>query len=435
MKWSQFICIMLLAVATVYMGFVPSQNDFPGILISGLVAFAGYGYLSTKERPSFQAIFIVGALIRIILLFAFPNLSDDIYRFLWDGQLTSLGVNPYGHLPSELMDSSRSGLSIELFHQMNSPDYYTIYPPLAQSIFYISSWFGEDSYNMSLAIKFVFLIAELFTLLGLSKILDALRMDRSLSILYFLNPLIMVEGMVNLHFEIIMIVFLIWGIYFMFLRRQVVIAAFFFALSIASKLLPVMFLPFFLFTLKGSERIRFFSWGTVFICALFSPIVLGLDFQNFGASLDLYFQKFEFNASVYYVFRYLGRLLSGYNLIHYIGPILGLLAMVLIIRKAFHNKENDIRAFFRFAFFSFVTYLMLATTVHPWYLCVPIVLTVFVRWRFTVVWSFFILLTYINYSYFPYWENLWVVSLEYLVVFTFFYYEYRKRDHLQNNRS
>ena len=91
--------------------------------------------------------------------------------------------------------------------------------------------------------------------------------------------------------------------------------------------------------------------------------------------------------------RYIGQLWSGYNLIHYIGPLLGTFAVLLILRKAYFSSTNSLQQFLDFAFFSFCSYLLLATTVHPWYLVIPIMLSVFVRFRFVVTWSFLIMLS------------------------------------------
>ena len=422
MKWSLGISILVLVLSTLYLGYVPQQSDFSQIITSATLAFVGYGLLAFCFKPSIKTIFLAGVGIRVVLIYAFPNLSDDIYRFLWDGQLTGLGLNPYGYLPSEL-NGSVEGLNAVLFDKMNSPEYYTIYPPFAQLIFYISTWFSEDIFRMSLIIKIFFLLAEVFTFLGMIKVLEALKMNVSNVSIYFLNPLIMVEGMVNLHFEIIMIVFLVWALYFIFVKQKIFPGALLFALSISAKLLPLMFLPYFFFKMNGRKRIHFFIYGLVILVALFSPIILGLDFKNFGSSIDLYFQKFEFNGGIYYLLRYIGKLLTGYNQIQIIGPLLGISAMVLIISRAFKSRQFKLKEFANFAFFAFLSYLFLTTTVHPWYLCIPILFSVVVQWRFAVVWSFLIFWTYVNYSYDPYWENLWVVALEYILVFGVLLYE------------
>lgn len=422
-----WIAILGLLLSMGYLAYYPSQSDFQGIAFCGLFAFIAYYVIAFIEKPAIKITFAVGIIIRIILLFSFPNLSDDIYRFVWDGYMTTFGNNPYGSLPVDhLGDLTTSHMSF-LIENMNSPKYYTIYPPFTQLIFYISNWAGTDVYLSSIIIKLCFLIAEVFTFLGIRKLLMHLVKSEKLVALYWLNPLILIEGMGNLHFEIIMVSFLVWGIYYAFVKPKLILSALLFALSIASKLLPLMFLPFFLFGLRGKERIRFFLAGFMFLVILFLPIILGLDFVNFGSSIDLYFQKFEFNAGIYYLSRYLGKILTGYNQIQLIGPILGLIAVGLIMYNA-HKKETfSLEDFLEFAFYSFCTYLLLATTVHPWYLTIPIFLSVFVRWRFALVWSMLIILTYINYSNDPYHENLWIVGFEYALVFGMIIYEFRKQ--------
>jgi hypothetical protein len=414
---------MVLLSATIYLGSIPQQSDFFKIILSGAFAFLGYGYLTFFTEMKQGPILALGIIMRVGFLFFTPNLSDDIYRFVWDGQLTAHGMNPYGYLPSAIISEMDGSYWHELFINMNSPDYYTIYPPITQLIFYISTWAGENIFWSGFIIKLCFLVAEFMTFIGLVKLLRAMKKPTSLASIYFLNPLIIVEGMGNLHFEIVMISFLVWGIYYTIVKDKMVLGALLFALSIASKLLPLMFLPYFLLKLSGKKRVLFFIAGLLFIVICFLPIILGLDFANFGSSIDLYFQKFEFNASIYYISRFFGRLWSGYNLIRYIGPLLGIISIILILKKAFTTEKYSLESFFEFAFFSFCTYLFLATTVHPWYLAIPVMLSVFVRFRFAVAWSFLILLSYINYSYDPYFENLWVVSLEYLFLFGIIVYE------------
>ncbi|MFC1890641.1 hypothetical protein ACFL4G_12885, partial [Thermodesulfobacteriota bacterium] len=44
-------------------------------------------------------ILFLSLLFRVTLVLAPPSLSDDIYRYLWEGRLVLDGVNPFTHPP------------------------------------------------------------------------------------------------------------------------------------------------------------------------------------------------------------------------------------------------------------------------------------------------------------------------------------------------
>jgi hypothetical protein len=160
----------------------------------------------------------------------------------------------------------------------------------------------------------------------------------------------------------------------------------------------------------------------------FVPLLLSPGFiSGFRSSLALYQQKFEFNASLYYLVRAVGYQQVGWNLIATIGPFLAKLSAVGILLLALLDGRSSWRSLPAGWLMAFVLYLLCATTVHPWYLSVPIVLCVFTPWRFPLVWSFLIMLTYVSYATVPYSENLWLVGLEYLVVGGFAVWELRWR--------
>jgi hypothetical protein len=68
-------------------------------------------------------------------------------------------------------------------------------------------------------------------------------------------------------------------------------------------------------------------------------------------------------------------------------------------------------------------YSFLSTTVHPWYIATPLLLSVFTRYRFAIIWSFMVILSYFAYNDAVFRENLWLVALEYIVVIGMFTYE------------
>ena len=50
----------------------------------------------------------IGIACRVIFMPAIPNLSQDFYRFIWDGQLMVQGVNPYLFTPEMLLSNAAS---------------------------------------------------------------------------------------------------------------------------------------------------------------------------------------------------------------------------------------------------------------------------------------------------------------------------------------
>jgi hypothetical protein len=117
------------------------------------------------------------------------------------------------------------------------------------------------------------------------------------------------------------------------------------------------------------------------------------------------------------VIRWLGFQIKGYNIIQTIGPLLSLITLMIILSLAFLEKPKKMQHVFRVLLLAFSAYLFLSTTVHPWYLGIPILLSIFTPYRYPIFWSALIMGTYINYSYDPYHENLWIVFAEYAIVF------------------
>ena len=222
-----------------------------------------------------------------------------------------------------------------------------------------------------------------------------------------------------------MICFLLAAVYFL-VKNKMTLSAFSIALSVASKLLPLMFLPFFIKRLGWKKSIQYFAIVGVVVVLLFVPLLSGAFFNNFGASLDLYFQKFEFNASIYYAIRWVGYQVTGYNWIQSAGPALAVIVLLGILASTFLEKKFTWENLFGKMLFAICLYLAFATIVHPWYVSLPIVLCLFTRFRFPILWSGLIFLTYINYSYGAYFENLWMVGIEYVLVFSFLIYELTK---------
>ncbi len=137
-------------------------------------------------------------------------------------------------------------------------------------------------------------------------------------LLYALNPLVIVELTGNLHFEALMITFVLASVYL--LRRQkLVLSGVAMALAVCTKLLPLIFLPLYLRRLGWKTALLFYAAVGAASAALFLPLITPELVTGMRDSVELYFQKFEFNASIYYLIREVGYYQKGYNIIQQAG--------------------------------------------------------------------------------------------------------------------
>lgn len=380
------------------------------LLTSQFVAlFAIYVFMAFQKKWfSMKEIVVIGILFRLLLLVLTPNLSDDVYRFIWDGKLWWEGIDAYAFLPSQLIKDNI--LSTELFAKLNSPDYYSIYPPLNQLIFNISAFF--DSTLVSIIVIRLFIIgAELGTLFLFAKLLKRYQKDVKLLILYAFNPLVIIELSGNLHFEAFVIFFLLWAIY-EYEKMNIHMAAIATGLAISFKLLPLILLASFFRKIPFKQYLKFIFLSFFVAVLSFSPFFFSEAIQGILTSTSLYFKSFEFNASLYYVVREVGFDIKGYNIIDAAGPImaaLSLVGMVLFNVVASPKMKLPERMLWTYSI-----YFLFATTVHPWYILPILVLGILSDYKFPILWTLTIFLSYWGYTETGYFEPLGLVSFEYI---------------------
>lgn len=425
-----YVTMVLLGGLMVGLGFFTSQTHFGPLCILYLSYFAIYVVVLTAihEHRSVRNFVLLGMLMRAMLVFSFPNWSDDVYRFIWDGRLLTNGINPFLYPPGHYIEmiNPPAGLSTELFDQLNSPTYNSVYPPVSQAIFWMAnSLFPNSLYGAVVVIKLWLFLAEIGNLFLVQKILYYLKLPSERILIYALNPLIIMEVMGNLHFEGMMLFFVLLGLYLL-LNNRVFFSSFAWAMAIGVKLVPLLFMPLMIPALGWPRKsLGYFAVLGSFLAFIFLPFWNSLFLQGFASSLDLYFQQFEFNASIYYVLRWLGLVVSSYNLILFIGPILGIAVFVLVINLARSMPNSDLSALFEPLLMASASYLFLSTIVHPWYVSLPLVLSIFTNYRFVVIWSGLVVFSYSHYIGGVYAEKYCWIALEYIPVFLFFWLEWR----------
>lgn len=432
-KFNTSIIILTLLLSLfgyLILGYRIERSDFSSLITTYFFIFLTYLllYKLNIDNKHINLLFGGAILFRLSLLFMMPNFSDDYFRFIWDGRLLNNGLNPFAILPSTFMESGVAQLEKidhgNLYKNMNSPEYFTIYPPVSQFVYLIGAkLFPENIKGSVIIMRLFILIADIGNMILLTKLLKYFRINANAIILYALNPLIILELTGNLHFEGMMLFFLLLAIY-LFIKGFWNYASVAFSLSIATKLIPLMFLPFLWKRLLKKQAILAYLIIGLLLYALFSPFIDTSFINNILSSLDLYFQKFEFNASVFYVVRWLGFLFHGHDIIQVAGPILGLLTFGSIMYLAYAEKKLAWKHFLEMVFIANTIYLLFTATVHPWYLTVLIAASLFTNYRFVILWSLMIMFSYATYQTTDYAENLWLVGLEYLVVGGYFVYEF-----------
>jgi alpha-1,6-mannosyltransferase len=102
------------------------------------------------SRTALPVIITTAVLARAIALLAPDALSTDVYRYIWDGRVQAAGINPYRYVPA---DPALAFLrDAEIYPNINRLEYApTVYPPVAQMIFFLASRIQETGTAIKLA--------------------------------------------------------------------------------------------------------------------------------------------------------------------------------------------------------------------------------------------------------------------------------------------
>jgi hypothetical protein len=225
-------------------GYGAALNVFVAVAcVQGLIYLVSVAILLRgKAVPSLAMILGAAVLLRLIVLVVPPFLSNDMYRYIWDGWVQGAGINPYRYIPD---DSHLAFLRDNLvFPNINRADYaHTIYPPAAQMFFFLTTALTTflhlpPVFGMKLAMAGV----EALGMWAMLLLLDRAGLPRRRILIYSWNPLPIWEFAGNGHVDAIAVCFIALALAAACAGKPGRAAA---ALAIATlaKFLPVVLLP------------------------------------------------------------------------------------------------------------------------------------------------------------------------------------------------
>ena len=267
--------VILTIILYFLFAFQLERTQFSSLLFLYSSLFITFFFILKNGKENSKLLTGLSILFRLIFLFAIPNLSQDFYRFIWDGRMILEGFNPYMFLPENFINHQQYPIqqATELYDGMGqlNGSHFTNYPPLNQLSFFITALFaGKSILGSVIVLRVQIILADIGIIYFGKKILEKLQLPIHHIFLYALNPFIIIELTGNLHFEPVMLFFLIWSIYVL-INDKLILAGILFACSISVKLIPLLFLPLFFqwFTKKESS----IKHGIVCLTAFYGIII------------------------------------------------------------------------------------------------------------------------------------------------------------------
>ncbi len=205
-----------------------------------------HGVLTRRFRVPLVAVLTAAVLLRLLGQAAAPALSDDLFRYVWEGRMQLAGHNPFLTAPE---DPSIAQPGDPIWESVNNKKIPAAYPPVCQLYLRVLAAVGADGPS---SVRTGFALCDLLCLFLLAAWLARIGLDPAFSIVYALCPLALMEWSVEGHNDSLAMLFLLLSLVLLeggerrLTWKRAASVGLFFGLSVSAKFLPIVFLPFFL---------------------------------------------------------------------------------------------------------------------------------------------------------------------------------------------
>jgi hypothetical protein len=297
------------------------------------VQLAGCWAASRCGVPPLHRVLVTALLLRLALVGTPPLLSDDLFRYLFEGRALNAGLDPFSNPPATL-----AGFEDALRAQVNHPEFGSIYPPLALAWFRVLALVGTDAW-----------VAQLGTaLIDLGTAAALYRRDRMAGWLWALHPLPILEAAHGAHLDALAVAWVALALTSPPVGRVLALGA-----GAGVKLLPALLLPRAALAARGAfvpTALGALALVAVGAAATFPAWSAG---DASTASLSSYARDWSFNGALYTV--------CAPVLGNWTRPVLALGGGLVVLASLRH--DDLARSWLEVA----LAFVLVTPTAHPWY--------------------------------------------------------------------
>jgi hypothetical protein len=323
--------------------------------------------LRMPRRAALGVVLLLAVALRLAAIAPKAPLSDDLYRYAWDGVVQTSGIDPYRYAPAapELTALHDDWLWPPGYRghegtQINRPLVRTIYPPVAEA------WFTLEHLVIPLAARDRgYEGGGLLLDLAILAVLLAMLRDKRWIALYALAPLPVLEVVQNAHVDGLAVL-LTLGAVVLAERRRPTAAVAVLALATLTKVYPALLLP--LLLRDRSHRARNAGLFVAICAASYVPHALAVGTDIVGY-LPGYLREENYGTGTRYLLIGLLGLRGAVASVVVAALLLGVAVWSLRTRLPVRDAAVRVMA----------AVLLLITPVQPWYAVLLVALATLTR--------------------------------------------------------
>jgi alpha-1,6-mannosyltransferase len=373
------LCLFFQASVFAAAAIAARHGQPPSLVVFCIAAaFVPYGALIffTRALAAVRApglvVTALASTLGAIWLLAPPILSDDVYRYVWEGGLWLEGLNPYAVAPAE---PSLAAFRDDLWTPINNKELASIYPPLSQLLFVAAAWLGGGVTT----VKLLALLGLAVSAGWIARVTGDLRLGLALG----LNPLLSAESALNGHFDVLV------GVAFFavawelsrgrFARAGVAVCA-----AVGLKVVGLVTLPL---LWRRPKVLALTAFGAALLLA---PLAMSRAITDESSGTGEFARRWQGNESLFALADRLGHWLApeevaGLVARALVAAVLLAVLLLLLLRRTPPAKATRIIVW---------SVLLLSPQVHPWYLGWLLPLDLAAGGRAGLIWSAVVLCAY-----------------------------------------